>query len=335
MTKVQLALLFVLSLLAACDSEKEECAFIPESENMAITLKFEALQDSFVNVGSKKELVDLLTHYPVVRDEIFRRAEYPSDSIFVDELYARLINPHLDTLLDETNRVFGNLRGLQNEFEEAFKNLKYYYPDFSPPKIQTVVSGLDTDLFVSDSLIIVSLDFYLGEGAKYRPKMYDYLLRKYNTNDIVPSCLLIYGISERFNKHDLADQTVLADMITYGKSFYFAKHMLPCVPDSVFIWYTPEEIKGSRQNENLIWARFIESQVLYATNHKIKQDYLGERPVTIQVGEKCPGRIGQWIGWQIVNKYAERHPQLSLPALMQEADAQKVFKESSYKPKKR
>ena len=25
------------------------------------------------------------------------------------------------------------------------------------------------------------------------------------------------------------------------------------------------------------------------TNHKVKQDYLGERPVTIQVGEKCPG----------------------------------------------
>lgn len=335
MKKVHVALLFFLFVLVCCDSAKEECAFVPESSNMAIRLTFEALQDSFVNVDSRHELVGLLTQHPVIRDEIFRRAEYPSDSIFVNELYARLSNPHLDTLLDETSRVFGNLEGLQSEFEEAFKNLKYYYPDFTPPKIQTLVSGLDTDLFVSDSLIIISLDFYLGEGAKYRPKMYDYLLRKYDSNDIVPSCLLIYGISERFNKNELADQTVLADMITYGKSFYFAKHMLPCVPDSVFIWYTPEEIKGSRQNENLIWARFIESQVLYATSHKIKQDYLGERPVTIQVGEKCPGRIGQWIGWQIVNKYAEKHPQLSLPALMQEADAQKFFRESAYKPKKR
>lgn len=335
MKRPYIVLLLVSSLLVACDSGKEECAYIPESSDIFLDLKFEQLQDSFVNVGSKNELVKLLTHYPVVRDEIFRRGEYPSDSIFVDELYARLANPHLDTLLDETKRVFGNVAGVKSEFEEAFKNLKFYYPDFHPPKIQTVVSGLDTDLFVSDSLIIVSLDFYLGEGAKYRPKMYDYLLRKYDANDIVPSCLLIYGISNRFNKSDLSDQTVLAEMITYGKSFYFAKHMLPCVPDSVFIWYTPEEIKGSRQNENLIWARFIESQVLYATNHKIKQDYLGERPVTIQVGEKCPGRIGQWIGWQIVNKYAERHPELSLPAMMQEVDAQKLFKESAYKPKKR
>jgi isoleucyl-tRNA synthetase len=108
------------------------------------------------------------------------------------------------------------MSSLEAEFEEAFANLKYYYPDFTPPKIQTVVSGLDTDLFVSDSLIVVSLDFYLGRGAKYRPKMYEYLLRRYDTNDIVPSCLLIYGISDRFNKTELADKTVLADMIAYG-----------------------------------------------------------------------------------------------------------------------
>lgn len=320
--------------LAGCKGEKEECVFIPEVA-AKINLQVEPLEDTFIDVASKDELIELFTRYPVIRDEIFRRAEYPADSVFVREVYTRLRNPHLDTLRRETKRVFGDLSELKAEFEEAFTNLKYYYPDFKPPKIQTLVSGLDTDLLVTDSLIIVSLDFYLGKGAKYRPKMYDYLLRKYDTNDIVPSCLLIYGISDRFNKTEMNDKTALADMIAYGKSFYFAKHMLPCLPDSVFIWYTPEEIKGSRQNEELIWRRFIESQVLFSTNHKVKQDYLGERPVTIQVGEKCPGRIGQWIGWQIVNKYSEIHPQVTLPKLMEASDAQKLFKESSYKPGRR
>ncbi|HTE30128.1 MAG TPA: hypothetical protein VK666_07125, partial [Chryseolinea sp.] len=221
------------------------------------------------------------------------------------------------------------------EFDEAFTNLKYYYPDFIPPRIQTVISGFDSDLMVTDSLIIVSLDFYLGKGARYRPKYYEYLLRKYDPNDIVPSCLLIYGISDRFNKNELKDNTVLADMVAFGKSFYFAKHMLPCVPDSVFIWYTPDEIKGSRKNEDLIWDRFVESQVLFSTNHKVKQDYLGERPVTIQVGEKCPGRIGQWVGWQIVNKYADSHTDETLPEMMQITEATRIFRESAYKPGKR
>lgn len=323
-------LIFPLALIGCADKE-EACVFVPETSS-TVDLTLQPLHDTLVNISSKAELKRLFTKYPVIRDEIFRRAEYPDDSLFLHEVYARLTNPHLDTLLSETHRVFGNLSSLEQEFEKAFTNVKYYYPDFMPPKIQTVISGLDTDLFVSDSIIIVSLDFYLGRGAKYRPKMYEYLLRRYDTDDIVPSCLLIYGISNRFNKTEVSDRTVLADMIAYGKSFYFAKHMLPCVPDSVFLWYTPEEIGGSRKNEDLIWKRFVESQVLFSTNHKVKQDYLGDRPVTIQVGEKCPGRIGQWIGWQIVKKYADSHPQSSLPELMRAGNAQKIFKESAYKP---
>jgi len=321
--------------MIGCDGEKEECVFTPETSSVRLDLKMEPLQDSFNHVASKEALVKLLTQHPVIRDEMFRRSEFPGDSVFVEEIFNRLNNPHFDTLGMETTRVFGDLSDLKAQFSEAFTNLKYYYPDFTPPKIQTVITGLvGSDLFVSDSLIIVSLDFYLGKGARYRPKIYDYLLRKYDPDDIVPSCLLIYGIGDRYNKTEVSDKTVLADMIAYGKAFYFAKHMLPCVADSVFIWYTPGEIRGSRKNEDLIWKRFVESQVLFSTSHKVKQDYLGERPVTIQVGEKCPGRIGQWMGWQIVDKYAENHPQATLPKIMEASNAQKVFKESSYKPLK-
>jgi hypothetical protein len=331
-----LVITLLLALLAACNPKKEdECVFKPDTDqNVSVTL--EQFQDSLANVTSKDQLVALLTRQPFIREYIFRRQDYPPvDSIFINELFNRLTNPHIDTLLLETKRVFGDLSGLKSEFEEAFTNLKYYYPEFTPPKIQTVISGLDTDLLVTDSLIIVSLDYYLGPGAKYRPKMYDYLLRKYDPDDIVPSCMLIYGIGGQLNKTDLTDKTVLADMIAYGKSFYFAKHMLPCIPDSTLIWYTPAEINGSKQNQDLIWARFIQDRVLFSTGHMEKQHYLGERPATIEVGEKCPGRIGQWIGWQIVKSYMDAHPETTLPELMSLQDAQKLFKESRYKPQRK
>jgi hypothetical protein len=67
----------------------------------------------------------------------------------------------------------------------------------------------------------------------------------------------------------------------------------------------------------------------------VKQKYLAERPKTIEVGEKCPGRIAQWVGWQIVNRYIETNPETSLPELMQISDANKLFKESRYKPEKK
>ena len=330
-----LSLAFIL-FLSGCKKDEEVCVFIPETSDVKIKINIEQFQDSLVHVTSKDGMVALLTRQPIIRDYIFRRSEFPNDSVFINELYARLTNPHLDTLLQETKKVFSDLSSLENEFEQAFKNIAYYYPGFNPPKVQTVITGLlGNDMLVSDSLIIVSLDFYLGNEGKYRPKVYDYLMRKYDPDDIVPSCMLIYGISDRYNKTNLKDKTTLADMVAYGKSFFFAKHMLPCVPDSVFIWYTAEEIKGSQKNEDLIWARFIEDQVLFSTSQQIKRDYLGERPITIQVGEKCPGRIAQWVGWRIVNRFAETHSEVPLPRLMELDNAQQFFKESNYKPKKR
>jgi hypothetical protein len=333
--KKLLGVAIAMVLLFGCGKDDEEkCAFTPDvSEDVKIT--FDQFEDSLTNFKSKEEMVGFLTRQPLIRDYIFKRTTYPNDSVFINTIYNRLTNPHIDTLLMETHRVFGDLSDLKAEFKQAFANLKYYYPDFVPPRVQTVISGMDADLFVSDSLIIVGLDFFLGKGAKYRPQEYEYILRQYQKQNIVPSCMLFYGISNRFNKTDLTDKTVLADMIAYGKSFYFAKHMLPCVADSVFIWYTPEEIKGSRKNQDLIWARFIQDQVLYSTSHMVKQKYLGERPKTLDVGPECPGRIAQWVGWQIINSYMENHPEVKLPELMRLDNAQKVFKESRYKPERR
>jgi hypothetical protein len=329
---LSMLLCLLISIMIGCTVNDEKCAYVPDTSEISVDLDFESLSDAFVNINSKEELVALLASHPTLRDYLFRREEYPNDSIFLNTLYSRFTNPHIDTLRLEVARVFGDEKLLKEEFTQAFKNLKHYYPEVRLPKIQTTISGLDNDMVVMDSLIIVSLDYFLGPGARYRPDMYDYLLRQYIKENIVPSCMLLYGISSNFNVTNPADKTVLADMIAYGKAFYFAKQMVPCTPDSVFIGYTAEEIDGSRKNQDLIWARFIEDQVLYSTNHMVKQKFLSERPKTLEVGEKCPGRIAQWVGWEIVKSYMASHPHVSLPQLMQHENADKLFKESKYKP---
>jgi hypothetical protein len=331
MKKILGLLILVIGLWSCGKEDEDKCVFVPDVSGLSVDIRLERFEDSLLNITSKPQLVALFTRQPNIRDHIFGRAQFPNDSAFISEIFNRLTNPHLDTLALETKTVFGNGSELMAEFKEAFSNLKYYYPDFTPPKIQTVITGLmGTDLFVSDSLIIVSLDYFLGPGAKYRPRVYDYILRQYKKDNIVPSCMMIYGISDRYNKTNLEDKTVLADMIAYGKSFYFAKHMLPCVPDSVFIWYTPREIEGSRRSQDLIWARLIEDNVLYSTSHLIKQKYLGERPKTIDVGPECPGRIAQWVGWQIVDSYMDTHGDVTLPELMARGNARKILEESNY-----
>ncbi len=327
-------LLLALVGLISCKKDNEEkCVFVPDTKGLSIDLKIESLEDSLPAIISKTQLVNFLTHHPALRDHFFGRAGYPNDSVFINELYNRFTNPHIDTLLMETHRVFGDLAGLREEFRQAYANIRYYYPNFRLPKIQTIISGLETDLLVSDTLIVVGLDYFLGDGAKYRPRMYEYMLRRYKKDFIVPSVLLLYGIDQGFNKTALTDKTVLADMIAYGKAFYFAKHMLPCVPDSVFLGYTREEIEGAREYESMIYIRLVEKEVLYSTSHQIKQRYIAERPKTLEVGEKCPGRIGQWIGWRVIDAYAARNPDKTLPQIMDLPNSNTIFKDSKYRGK--
>jgi hypothetical protein len=299
MMRTALTLVFSWLVLISCSDKSEECAFIPDTAPIKINLKFESLEDSLVSIKTKDDLVSLLERHKVLRDVFLHRSAYPNDSVFINELYNRFTNSSLDTLVQETHKIFGDGSDLKREFEEAYRNLKFYYPDFETPKVQTVISGLEgeSDLFVSDTLVIIGLDYFLGDGAKYRPNMYEYMLRRYNKNFIVPSVFLLTGIDDHFNRINSSDKTVLADMVTYGKAFYFTKRMLPCTPDSILIGYTRKEIEGSRQNENLIWSRLVEDEVLFATSHLVKQKYISERPKTVEVGELCPGRIGTWVGW--------------------------------------
>lgn len=330
-------LLLAFLLIAVCFSScrntvQDECVYAPITEGITIDLQFESLEDTLPAISSKQELVDFFSRNPTMRDYFFNRQAYPSDSVFINELYNRFSNPHLDTLLMETKKVFGNGAQLKEELTVAFINLKSYYPDFQVPRVQTVITGLESDLFLSDSLIIIGLDYYLGKNARYRPNMYEYMLRRYEKDFIVPSIMLLYGIDGRYNETNLTDRTVLADMITYGKAYYFAKHMMPCVPDSIFIGYTAEEMAGARANQDMIWKKLVEDEAFYSTSQQMKQRYIAERPKTYEIGDQAPGRIGTWMGWQIVNKYAEMNADLTLPQLMKVKDANEIFTESKYRP---
>jgi hypothetical protein len=290
------------------------------------------LEDSIIAFKGKKELVAFLTRHAIFRDVFLNRQGYPDDSTFINFWFKRFTNPGFDTLLQETKKRFGNGEELKEEFKAAFANLKYYYPAFQIPRIETVITGMESDLFVSDTLIIVGLDYYIGKNAKYRPNMHQYMLRRYEKNFIVPSTLLLIGIDTRYNKTKLSDRTILADMITYGKAYYFAKHMLPCSPDSVFIGYSNEEIIRAKANQDIIWKRLIDDEVLFSTSQQMRQRYVAERPKTYEVGDECPGRIATWVGWQIVNAYAKEHPSETLPQLMAKEEPEKILHASKYKP---
>ncbi|MBS1487682.1 MAG: gliding motility lipoprotein GldB [Bacteroidetes bacterium] len=329
-TAVWACWMLLLVGVASCDSDREvQCLHDPQKK---IAISFTPIEDSLPAIRNKKDLAHFFSRHLEIANIFFKRQNYPNDSAFINHYYRWFSHPSMDTLLLETKKVFGDGSELKNEFQVAFSNMSYFYPGFKPPHVVTLITGMETDLFVSDSLIIVGLDYYLGKKAKYRPDMHQYMLQRFEKNYIVPSAVLLFGIDTRYNHTVLSDHTVLADMVAYGKAYYFAKQMLPCAPDSIFIGYTGKDIAGAEANQDVIWKKLIEDEALFSTSQQIKQRYLNERPKTYEIGNDCPGRIATWVGWKIVRTYMKENPTITLPQLMATAQAEKILKESKYRP---
>lgn len=322
-----LGLLFNFSSCA-----NKNCGEDIDISGVEVNVTIDRVENEFFNLKTKEAVLEYLDNHKVLAEVFYQRSQYPHDSIVVNSLLALAQNPGLDTVYKETQQIFGDMADLKSEFEAAFKRVKYYYPDFEAPKIETTVTGFvnGSDLYMSDSLIIIGLDWYLGKQGTFKPMdVPQYILARMRKEYIVPSAIMF--LSSKYAAVDGEDKTMLADMLFYGKAYEFTKMMMPCTADSLIAGYTQHDVDGINHNQERIWSHFIDKSLLYNTNHFTKQKYVQESPAIPEIGDDCPGRIGRWLGWKIIQKY-KKESGAELTDLMKETDVKKIFMQSKYRP---
>ena len=310
--------LFLLTLLTSC-AENEIVTFIRLDQQLFANPSSDSIR-AFLNQNQ-----DVTQLY-------FNANETEIDTALVPELTNRVGNPALNELNRQVQNEFGDMTDLRTQLAEAFTNIKKDFPNFKTPKVATIVTGfLGPDLVVTDSLIVIGLDYFAGPTAKYRPprnEFPEYILRRYDKDHIVPA--IVFAISDKYNATNRADQTLLADMVYYGKGYVFTKTMLPAVADSLVIGYTDKQLTETFNAQDIVWAHFVDNQLLYKSDPITKQQYVNERPFTAEIGPAAPGAIARWIGWRIVSSYYDKKS-ISIAELMRSADARQIFEQSGYK----
>lgn len=309
------------------------CMFLVSSCAKREEVTLQRLDQSLFSGKSRDSIRTFLNQHPDVARLYFSSKEAGNDSALVNELYNRINDRELNVLYQQTQDAFSDTKELENQLSEAFVNIKKEFPDFRPPRIASLVTGfMGPDFVVSDSLIVIGIDYFVGPKAKYRPQgpeFPQYILRRYQREYLVPA--IIFAISNRYNATDRSDQSLLADMVYYGKAYVFTKTMLPNTADSLIIGYTDQQLTETYNAQDLVWAHFIEEQLLYQTSPAIKQRYTNERPFTAEIGSKAPGAIGRWLGWRIVGRYHDKNPSIGIRDLMENTNARQIFEMSGYK----
>jgi gliding motility-associated lipoprotein GldB len=330
-------LVFVLGcyvmLLAACGRQDEACEPDPAVAKVSAPVQLERLEKPFFQIKQEADAKRFLAAAPLFANQFLQRRQFPSDDMLAATLTRLATNAGLQQLGRQTDSTFRDTDKLRGNLERMFQHIRYNFPDFRVPPVKTFVTGLSQDMFVNDSLMVLGLDFFVGPKARYRPNVPEYILRRYQPEYLLPTAAL--AISSKYNHQELTNQTMLSEMIQFGKALYFAERVLPCTADSLLIGYTDKELAGVHFNEGKIWAHFLEKKLLYTTAPFTVQKYVGERPNIPEIDKTCPGRVGAWVGWQIVRKYMAEHPDVTLAQLMADKNPQHILNESRYRPRPR
>ena len=127
------------------------------------------------------------------------------------------------------------------------------------------------------------------------------------------------------------DNPLIQQMVEKGKRLYVLSKLLPTTEEYMLMGYTANQLKDTYANERRVWDLFIQNNLLQVIDNNIIKNYIGEGPKTQELGEGAPGNIGSFVGWQIVKKYMQKNPGISLPDLMK-MNPETIVQEAKYKP---
>ena len=317
---------FIIILLAllviSCDKKSKIEKAV---EEIPVEMKVIRFEQAFFD-AKPQDLQKLKAEYP----EFF--PEGTPDDVWIEKMQ----HPQWRELYTEVEKKYKNFSEKQTEIEDLFKHIKYYFPTIKEPKIYTVIGEMDYNnkvIYANDKLLI-SLELYLGGKHKFYSDFPGYIAANFEEKQMLPDVVTSFanGILPAPK-----DKTLLAQMVYYGKELYLKDILLnDKFTDADKIGYTPEQIQWSKDNEYFIWMNFIENQYLFSTNTKLPGQFITMAPFSkfyLEIDNESPGRIGQWLGWQIVRSFMENNPKTSIQDLIK-MDANYIFEKSKYKPKK-
>ena len=313
-------LLIVFSSLYAC---KKDNKIDSEISNIDIDFTVERFDRIFAE-SNPSDLKKLKRDYPFLFSD-----RYP-DSLWV----SRMTDTLQQQLYNETNNVFRDFKEEKQGITQLFQHVKFYFPEFKTPRVITVTSNVDyrNKVIVTDSIVLISLDTYLGENHEFYEGIQYYIKHNFYASQISPDLAAEYA---KKYVYQVDKKTLLDEMIYFGKILYFKDVVLPFKTDAEKIGYSQEKLNWAIANESEIWRNFIENELLYSTDSKLPSRFINPAPFSkfyLELDSESPGRIGQYMGWQIVRAYMKNTDTSLNKMLITNADD--IFKQSKFKPRK-
>ncbi|MDC6361317.1 MULTISPECIES: gliding motility lipoprotein GldB [Flavobacteriaceae] len=274
--------------------------------------------------ASPEDISRLKSKYPYLFPGQF------SDSLWI----AKLTDTLQVELSEEVNKVFGDFEQESEALQSLFKHITYYFPNVRVPKVVTLTSDVryNDRIILTDTLLLVGLDNYLGQDHHFYEGIQRYISAGLDKQ------YLASDVASAFAKKVLnypRNRSFLSRMVYYGKELYLKDRLLPTNTDAQKIGYTQDQMDWATANEEQMWRYFVERELLYSTDSQLDRKFLDPAPFSkfgLELDNESPGRLGRYMGWQIVRAFMENNS-VGLQQLL-DMPADELLKKSNYKPRK-
>lgn len=327
-------LILIFSGLTACNKNKR---FEVDTNNNDGNFKIRRFDKDLVTLDTAKLRSGVIALYekypefmPLYVSEVLM--QQPNDTAAVTTLLRGFL---ADTVFKAVNRdvlrVFSDITATEKSISGAYTYIHHYFPDIVLPEIYFYVSGFNRPIIISDKMIAVGVDLYLGaDYPRYEDFTYKYLTYTMQPASIAPdvvSALLFKSFPYNSKEERLVDQ-----MLYRGKIMYLMSVLMPDQKPHDIMGYSNNQWEWSRKYEKEIWNTIMDQQDLFSTDNALIRKYMNDAPFTAPVSQDAPGRLGTWVGWQIVQSYMDNNKDVTLEALMKENNYQKILDMSGYQP---
>jgi len=234
---------------------------------------------------------------------------------------------------ENIQNIFGKEHAsFEPELTEAFKHVRYYFPDKQIPTIYTFNGGFNQSIVIDSAIIGIGLDKYLGTSNPLykRLEMEQFKKEVMYPKKVVSDCMYAFAQSEfPFN---FATENLLSTMIDEGRKMYVTKAMLPATKDTIIWGFSSKQMKFCEKHEKDMWEYLINNKLLFSSDYMNIKHFTGEGPFTTAFSKESPAKAACWVGYRIVCAYLDNNSNVTLSDLMKEVDFQKIMNKSKYKP---
>lgn len=295
---------------------------------------------------TRPDFDQVLEKYPAYSDLYFHRIlsldrQNNPDTLF-NQVQKMVSSKAFVEIGRKGHEQYDEIDDIVRDWRQAMKYYTHYFEPESVPDLYTTITEFAFGSFIfpldeNKDAVGVSVDMFLGDSLNYSsmaktdPSFSAYNSRSFNRDHFVKRAVdaIIDDLIEPAKGAEF-----LPHLLREGKKYYVSSRLLPFVSDTAIWEYTSEQMTWVKENEWNIYSHLISNELFYSKNRSKYIRLITASPSSPEMPPEAPGRTAIYIGYKIIERYMERHPETTMSEMLA-LDANTLFQAAKYKPKER